>query len=81
MQEINEEKIEWKSCCFTLDRDMCTYVVQFTLALCTLGFSGLMLAQAQGNCERSSPYFSLISFVVGAFIPRGGAGQNSQQRR
>ena len=85
MQEITltEDKNEWKSCCLTVDRAMCMYAVQFTLALGVLSFSGVMLALSAGNCEKSSPYFSLISFVVGAFIPRGGAGQNDNnlQRR
>ena len=80
MQEINEEP-QCKSWCLTGDRSMCMYGVQFTIALAVLAFSGVMLAHSQGNCEKSSPYFSLISFVVGAFIPRGGAGQNDHLQR
>ena len=52
MQEITvEEKNEWKSCCLTVDRSMCMYAVQFTLALGVLAFSGVMLAMSEGNCE------------------------------
>ena len=82
MQEISiAEDNQWKSCCLTVDRVMCMYAVQFSLALCVLSFSGIMLALSAGNCEKSSPYFSLVSFVVGAFIPRGGAGQNDHLQR
>ena len=82
MQEISiAEDNQWKSFCLTVDRAMCMYAVQFSLALCVLSFSGIMLALSAGNCEKSSPYFSLVSFVVGAFIPRGGAGQNDHLQR
>ena len=77
MQEISiAEDNQWKSCCLTVDR-----AVQFSLALCVLSFSGIMLALSAGNCEKSSPYFSLISFVIGAFLPRTGVGQNDQLQR
>ena len=82
MQEITlAEDNQWKSCCLTVDRAMCMYAVQFSLALCVLSFSGVMLALSAGNCEKSSPYFSLISFVIGSFLPRTGVGQNDQLQR
>jgi hypothetical protein len=82
MQEITiEDTTEWKSCCLTVDRSMCMYAVQFTLAVGVLCFSGVMLSLSAGNCEKSSPYFSLVSLVVGAFIPRGGVGQNDNLQR
>jgi hypothetical protein len=59
---------EWRSCCFTADRHVIIYVSQLMVACSVLGFSGFMLHQGGGDCEKSSPYLGLISFILGKLL-------------
>jgi hypothetical protein len=59
---------EWRSCCFTADRHVIVYVSQLLVACSVLGFSGFMLHMGDGDCEKSSPYLGLISFILGKLL-------------
>jgi hypothetical protein len=59
---------EWRSCCFTADRHVIVYVSQLMVACSVLGFSGFMLHMGNGDCEKSSPYLGLISFILGKLL-------------
>jgi hypothetical protein len=58
----------WKSCCFQLDKNFIAYVGQFIIIISVISFSFIMLIQSDGRCEESSPYFSLISFILGKLL-------------
>ena len=38
------------------------------IAFSVLAFPGAMLVMANGNCEKSSPYIGLISFILGKLL-------------
>jgi hypothetical protein len=45
--------------------DIIIYVSQLMVACSVLGFSGFMLHQGGGDCEKSSPYLGPVSFILG----------------
>ena len=57
-----------QSCCLKTDRQAVIYLGQMTIAFSVLAFSGAMLVTANGNCEKSSPYIGLISFILGKLL-------------
>ena len=67
MEEI-QEPIVWNSCCLRTDKKAVVYLSQILFAFCVLAFSCMMLIQSDGDCEQSSPYFSLISFLMGKLL-------------
>jgi len=64
----NNNKDSWKSCCLTTDRQAVVYIGQILFSFAVLSFSGLMLYNADGSCEKSSPYIGLISFLLGKIL-------------
>ena len=58
----------WQSCCLRTDRVAVIFLTQMCFSFIVLGFSGYMLAYSEYNCERSSPYLSLISFILGKLL-------------
>ena len=58
----------WKSCCFHIDPHGAAYLGQFIIITGVISFSFIMLIQSKGKCEESSPYFSLISFILGKLL-------------
>jgi hypothetical protein len=66
-QEL-DERDTWQSCCLKTDRQAVIYLGQMTIAFSVLAFSGAMLVTANGNCEKSSPYIGLISFILGKLL-------------
>ena len=63
-----KEKVIWKSCCFQLDPRGVAYAGQFTISMTVLGISTYMLLKADGDCNKSSPYIGLISFLLGKIL-------------
>ena len=61
---------QWHSCCFTggTDKEMALYFGQLGVTAAILGFSFVQLIRADGNCDRSSPYIGLISFLMGKLL-------------
>ena len=63
--ENKEIESEWKSCCFTTDKNMVLYFGQISFAFAVLAFSAAMLVRAEGRCDQSAPFINLISFLLG----------------
>jgi hypothetical protein len=65
-----EEKKDnaWRSCCFTLDKGCVAYSGQFVFSMSVLTFCAVMLVQAQGDCNKSSAYINIISFMMGKIL-------------
>ena len=58
----------WRSCCLETDRRAVIYYGQLGFAFSVFAFSGAMLVLADGDCNRSSPYIGLISFLLGKLL-------------
>ena len=60
-----------ESCCFSRSTDKRLYilVVQTILSFVIVIFSVLMLTDKNINCERSSLFSSLISLILGYWVP------------
>ena len=59
---------EWKSCCFRLSPPAIAYFGQMFTTLCIILICAYMLVRADGNCDKSSPYIGLISFMLGKIL-------------
>ena len=67
--EVQEdEKRIWKSCCLKTDKYAVVYLGQFVITLLILGFCALQLARSNYDCDKSSPYLGLISFILGKLL-------------
>ena len=58
---------KYESCCFQLDRQFVTFVVQTIIGLCVLTFCGWQLASIE-DCNRSTPYWGLMGTITGFFF-------------
>ena len=58
----------WRSCCFQLSPAGVAFGGQLTVTIMVLGISTLMLVKADGDCNKSAPYFSMISFMLGKIL-------------
>jgi hypothetical protein len=58
----------WRSCCFDLSSSCVAYTGQLLVTLSVIGISTFFLIRADGNCEQSSPYINLISFLIGKIL-------------
>ena len=58
----------WESCCFKCDRQSTVYFGQLTFSFTVLGFCAIMLVDADGDCNKGSPYIGLISFLLGKIM-------------
>jgi len=69
-QHKEEEKKNnvWKSCCFDVSPQGVAYTGQFLTTGFVLSISTYFLIQADGDCNKSSPYIGLISFVMGKIL-------------
>ena len=61
---------QWHSCCFAggTDKQMVLYFGQLGISTAILAFSFLQLMRADGDCNKSSPYIGLISFLMGKLL-------------
>ena len=58
----------WQSCCITADKQATVYFGQLAFSFAVLSFSSVMLVIADGDCNKSSPYIGLISFLLGKLL-------------
>ena len=58
----------WRSCCFQLSPPGVAYCGQFTVTVMVLVISTYMLIRADGDCNKSSPFIGLISFMLGKIL-------------
>ena len=66
--DLTEEEVTWKSCCLRTDRQAVVYLGQLSFSLSVMGVCTTMLVLADGDCDRSSPYISLIAFLLGKLL-------------
>ena len=60
-------RLKYESCCFQIDRQFVTFVVQTLVGLFVLSFCGWQLASID-DCDRSTPYWGLIGTITGFFF-------------
>ncbi len=60
----------WRSCCIEVDKQAIMYFSQLGVGLLILGFSGVQLLRSNFECDQSAPYLSLLSFIIGTYVPR-----------
>jgi hypothetical protein len=68
MEEEKKDVLTWNSCCLKTDRQAVVYFGQLSFAFSVLAFSAAMLINADGDCNKSSPYIGLISFLLGKLL-------------
>ena len=64
----NDSKVPneiWTLCGSKTKKDAVVCIGQYLIMVLTLAFCASMLIIADGQCEKSSPYIGLISFVLG----------------
>jgi hypothetical protein len=66
-KNIIEDKV-WRSCCFDINPHAVAYAGQFIIVVGVLVLCSYMLLKADGNCEQSSPYIGLVSFILGKLL-------------
>ena len=65
-QQTGRER--WVSCCVETDRQAVVYIGQMAFAAGIVTLCAIMLVRADGNCDKSSPYISLLSFLAGKVL-------------
>ena len=68
VEDVKEKKKVWESCCIRTNPHAIAYFGQVCISSLIIGFSFIMLIKADGNCEKSSPYIGLISFLMGKLL-------------
>jgi hypothetical protein len=58
----------WTSCCVEVDRGAAVYLGQMAFSAALIALCAVMLAKAEGSCDKSSPYISLLSFLAGKVL-------------
>ena len=66
--DSERDRRTWESCCLRTDRQAAIYIGQLVFSFAILGFSAGMLVTADGDCNQSSPYIGLISFLMGKLL-------------
>lgn len=61
------DRVQWKSCCFSLDRSFVQFCVQTVLGASLLAFSAFRLT-TEPDCDRAAPYWGLIGTLCGFFF-------------
>ena len=77
MNEV--KKWQWTSCCFRLDKRCVQFSVQTMIGLIILTYCGYQLS-TETNCEKQSPYWSLIGSIVGFFFGKSSIGSNNTEQ-
>jgi len=67
-KDEKDDKLTWTSCCLKSDRQATVYFGQLAFSFAVLAFSASMLVVADGDCNKSSPYIGLISFLLGKLL-------------
>ena len=68
IKDNNKKDDIWESCCIRTNPHAIAYFGQLLISIIILAFSFIMLIKANGNCEQSSPYIGLISFLMGKLL-------------
>ena len=55
----------WTSCCLTSDRQATVYFGQLSVSFAVLAFCAFVIVKADGNCDRSSAAWGIVSFILG----------------
>jgi hypothetical protein len=63
-----DKKHTWKSCCLKSDKTMIVFLSQILTTLLILAFCAFQLAKSEFDCNKSSPYIGLISFILGKLL-------------
>ena len=66
--DLAQEEVTWRSCCLRTDRQAIVYFGQLSFSLSVMGVCTTMIILADGDCNRSSPYISLIAFLLGKLL-------------
>lgn len=66
---ITTRRFQWKSCCFKIDKRVFVFSSQLIISIIILIFSMVQLMGEHGNCEGSAPYLTLISTLIGYWLP------------
>lgn len=73
MDETNQlaiEAVEWKSCCFNLDKDFVKFFVQVAISFMILSLSIYKLIIITDNSEEKNMYVNFIILILGIFTPQ-----------
>lgn len=62
-------RFQWRSCCFKIDKRVFVFTSQLIISIIILTFSMIQLAGEHGTCEGSAPYLTLISTLIGYWLP------------
>ena len=65
-----ENNLEWKSCCFKLDKDFMKFFVQITISFMILTLSIYKLIVITDNNDDKSLYVSLLTLILGIYTPQ-----------
>jgi hypothetical protein len=58
----------WESCCLRTNRHAVTYISQVIISIIVIIISTSMIIISSGECNRSSPWIGLVSFVLGKVL-------------
>lgn len=58
----------WESCCLKTDKHAISYFGQLFVTTSVLGISTYFLLRADGDCNKSSPWIGMISFLLGKIL-------------
>jgi hypothetical protein len=67
-----ERETSWRSCCFTVDRRACVYIIKTLFSGATLAFCMIQIARDGDGCSNQliSWYTATIGTLVGGFMAR-----------
>jgi hypothetical protein len=67
MEAKHDERI-WRSCCLRMDRGIVILLSQMSIGMATLTVCAIQLIRSDFNCVAATPYFNILSIVVGFFL-------------
>ena len=67
LNSADGESLEFRSCCFTCDKELVKYLTAITISYIILGLSIYKLITINGSNEDKSIYISLITLILGIF--------------
>jgi hypothetical protein len=63
-----KDDIAWRSCCLIVNPHAVAYFSQIFITLIVLAISTYFLVLADGDCNKSSPWINVISFLIGKIL-------------
>ncbi len=63
-----KDEVTWRSCCLIVDPHAIAYFSQIFITLIVLAISTYFLIDAKGDCNQSSPWINVISFLIGKIL-------------